>query len=53
MEYMLNGRPDNYVEGGARMRQWETKMVRTKRGNFEVFTKGKGVPLCVIHIYPV
>ncbi|PLT28447.1 alpha/beta fold hydrolase [Peribacillus deserti] len=30
---------------------WETRMVDTDRGIFEVFFKGEGPPLCVTHTY--
>ncbi|ELK46496.1 alpha/beta hydrolase [Halobacillus sp. ACCC02827] len=30
---------------------WKREVVATKRGAFEVFTKGKGAPLCVTHHY--
>lgn len=30
---------------------WEHKMVATSRGEFEVFAKGVGDPLCVTHLY--
>jgi proline iminopeptidase len=30
---------------------WKQEMLLTKRGEFEVFTKGKGQPLCVTHLY--
>ncbi|MBK3496351.1 alpha/beta hydrolase [Viridibacillus sp. YIM B01967] len=33
------------------MSQWTREMVETPRGNFEVFTKGKGEPICVTHHY--
>ncbi|SDM47899.1 proline iminopeptidase [Fictibacillus solisalsi] len=33
------------------MKNWKTIMVPTDRGVFEVFTKGKGAPLCVSHLY--
>lgn len=30
---------------------WETNLIQTKRGIFEVFTKGTGEPLCITHLY--
>jgi proline iminopeptidase len=33
------------------MSYWETKMIETTRGNFEVFVKGEGKPICVTHHY--
>jgi proline iminopeptidase len=30
---------------------WSTEMVETPRGTFEVFIKGKGLPICVTHHY--
>ncbi|OTX31244.1 proline iminopeptidase [Bacillus thuringiensis serovar shandongiensis] len=30
---------------------WKRQMLRTKRGTFELFTKGNGEPLCVTHHY--
>ncbi|MDZ5471478.1 alpha/beta fold hydrolase [Bacillus sp. 31A1R] len=33
------------------MIHWETTLVKTTRGNFEVFTKGEGEPICVTHLY--
>ncbi|WP_079504334.1 alpha/beta fold hydrolase [Mesobacillus jeotgali] len=30
---------------------WETKIIETARGNFEVFVKGEGHPICVTHHY--
>ncbi len=33
------------------MIRWETKMISTERGNFEVFSKGQGPALCVAHLY--
>ncbi|ARI77890.1 alpha/beta fold hydrolase [Halobacillus mangrovi] len=33
------------------MEKWSKQMVHTTRGIFEVFTKGKGQPLCVTHHY--
>lgn len=32
---------------------WETQMIQTERGEFEVFKKGEGAPLCVTHLYSV
>ncbi|MCP3740305.1 alpha/beta fold hydrolase [Rossellomorea sp. BNER] len=31
--------------------QWNMNLIRTSRGEFEVFTKGIGEPLCVTHLY--
>lgn len=31
--------------------KWNQKMITTARGEFEVFTKGDGAPLCVTHHY--
>jgi proline iminopeptidase len=33
------------------MSNWETKIIETARGNFEVFVKGEGNPICVTHHY--
>ncbi|RSD27801.1 alpha/beta fold hydrolase [Mesobacillus subterraneus] len=33
------------------MTYWETKTINTARGNFEVFVKGEGNPICVTHHY--
>ncbi|WP_062235912.1 alpha/beta fold hydrolase [Fictibacillus sp. FJAT-27399] len=33
------------------MIRWETKMISTERGSFEVFSKGQGPALCVTHLY--
>jgi proline iminopeptidase len=30
---------------------WKKELISTKRGSFEVFIKGKGLPLCVTHLY--
>lgn len=30
---------------------WEPQMIHTKRGTFELFTKGDGEPLCITHHY--
>lgn len=30
---------------------WVTKIIETSRGNFEVFVKGEGNPICVTHHY--
>lgn len=30
---------------------WEERLIETKRGQFEVFKKGNGRPLCVTHLY--
>lgn len=30
---------------------WEQKYIETPRGRFELFTCGKGEPLCVTHLY--
>lgn len=33
------------------MSNWETKIIETSRGTFEVFVKGEGNPICVTHHY--
>ncbi|WP_257349508.1 alpha/beta fold hydrolase [Pseudalkalibacillus decolorationis] len=33
------------------MKAWQTQIIKTERGTFEVFTKGHGNPLCVTHLY--
>ena len=33
------------------MSKWVHQIIETSRGNFEVFTKGKGEPVCVTHHY--
>jgi proline iminopeptidase len=33
------------------MSVWETKIIETETGTFEVFTKGKGQPVCITHHY--
>ncbi|WP_349408424.1 alpha/beta hydrolase [Pseudalkalibacillus sp. SCS-8] len=33
------------------MRNWKAHIVHTDRGQFEVFTKGEGNPVCVTHLY--
>lgn len=33
------------------MSEWLRKMIETPRGNFEVFIKGKGAPICITHHY--
>lgn len=35
------------------MSVWQTQMIDTARGTFEVFVKGEGAPLCVTHLYSV
>jgi len=30
---------------------WESRMLETERGNFEIFEKGEGEPLAVTHLY--
>jgi len=35
------------------MEKWERMLVQTDRGQFEVFIKGEGEPLCVSHQYSV
>ncbi|WP_088013792.1 alpha/beta fold hydrolase [Gottfriedia acidiceleris] len=30
---------------------WEKMLLNTRRGNFEVFIKGSGQPLCITHLY--
>lgn len=37
------------MNGGSNM--WEQKLIKTDRGNFEIFEAGKGEPLCVTHLY--
>lgn len=32
---------------------WERNIINTKRGQFEFFQAGNGVPLCVTHLYSV
>jgi hypothetical protein len=39
------------VKGANDMSRWKTRLVSTARGTFEVFIKGKGLPLCVTHHY--
>ncbi|WHY77195.1 alpha/beta hydrolase [Neobacillus sp. WH10] len=33
------------------MSKWTREMIETSRGNFEVFVKGKGEPICITHHY--
>lgn len=33
------------------MERWNRRLVPTSRGEFEVFVKGEGKPLCVTHLY--
>lgn len=33
------------------MANWEQHIIKTSRGDFEIFTKGSGKPLCVTHHY--
>lgn len=33
------------------MSAWETRLVETERGVFEVFEKGEGAPICATHLY--
>ncbi|WLD94313.1 alpha/beta fold hydrolase [Alkalihalobacillus sp. AL-G] len=33
------------------MANWQTQMIDTNRGSFEVFIKGEGTPVCVTHHY--
>ncbi|QKE76194.1 alpha/beta fold hydrolase (plasmid) [Arthrobacter citreus] len=33
------------------MSKWSRNLISTTRGNFEVFIKGEGEPLCVTHLY--
>ncbi|WP_404451388.1 alpha/beta hydrolase [Virgibacillus necropolis] len=33
------------------MGTWKQELLVTKRGTFEIFTKGTGTPLCVTHLY--
>lgn len=35
------------------MENWNRKLLRTARGEFEIFTKGEGEPLCITHHYSV
>lgn len=35
------------------MENWKQTIIATQRGNFEVFQKGEGPPLCVTHHYSV
>ncbi|MBZ5201077.1 alpha/beta hydrolase [Planomicrobium chinense] len=35
------------------MENWKQTIITTRRGNFEVFQKGEGPPLCVTHHYSV
>lgn len=35
------------------MKNWQQTIIATPRGNFEVFQKGKGQPLCVTHHYSI
>ncbi|RXC03152.1 hypothetical protein, partial [Escherichia coli] len=37
--------------GKGRDIMWKQQMVNTKRGTFELFTKGSGEPLCITHHY--
>ncbi len=37
--------------GKGRNIMWKQQMVNTKRGTFELFTKGSGEPLCITHHY--
>ncbi|MFD2680441.1 alpha/beta fold hydrolase [Bacillus seohaeanensis] len=30
---------------------WDCKQVKTSRGSFEIFIKGKGKPICITHLY--
>lgn len=30
---------------------WKQQIINTKRGTFELFTKGNGKPLCITHHY--
>ena len=30
---------------------WTQQLIRTNRGNFEVFVKGSGLPICITHMY--
>nr|WP_311282483.1 hypothetical protein [Peribacillus simplex] len=30
---------------------WERMFISTSRGKFEIFTKGKGEPVCITHLY--
>ncbi|CEG27159.1 alpha/beta fold hydrolase [Bacillus sp. B-jedd] len=33
------------------MTYWDTEIIDTPRGTFEIFTKGKGTPVCITHHY--
>jgi len=33
------------------MENWVQQIINTKRGNFEIFVKGSGEPICVTHLY--
>ncbi|MBP3969422.1 alpha/beta hydrolase [Bacillus sp. WL1] len=37
--------------GKGRDIMWKQQMINTKRGTFELFTKGNGEPLCITHHY--
>jgi proline iminopeptidase len=37
------------MNGGKMM--WEQKLIKTERGDFEIFEAGNGEPLCVTHLY--
>ncbi|HGA0510918.1 TPA: alpha/beta hydrolase [Bacillus pacificus] len=37
--------------GKGRDIMWKQQMINTKRGTFELFTKGSGEPLCITHHY--
>jgi proline iminopeptidase len=41
----------NYDLTQGRQFMWETSLIETERGAFEVFKKGDGKPLCVTHLY--
>lgn len=30
---------------------WTQQFIKTNRGNFEIFVKGKGLPMCITHMY--
>ncbi|MGF2617853.1 alpha/beta hydrolase [Rossellomorea vietnamensis] len=35
------------------MKKWQRDLLQTERGSFEIFTAGKGEPLCVTHHYSI
>jgi proline iminopeptidase len=30
---------------------WKQELIKTTRGEFEIFTQGTGTPLCITHLY--